>query len=204
MRVDGLAGEFDADSGTDDAASAVAAGEIARAQGLRSPVGMLQRSRDAIGILGEAEQFGAELDAAAKLLQSCAQDGERARLQQHPHAGIGNVRRRFALFDAVEFRRTDRLRTVPRQRRIVLAAGLVHLADDAEIVIHLQCARLDALAARTGAMVRRRGIGLDDAHGDAAARQIAGQNKAGRPAPAIRTSMSAKLALHPFRRQASV
>ena len=49
MRVDGLAGKLDADGRAHDAARAIAAGQIAGANGLLAPVGMLQRRRDAIG-----------------------------------------------------------------------------------------------------------------------------------------------------------
>jgi hypothetical protein len=55
------------------------------------------------------------------------------------------------------------------------------LVDDAEVVIDLERARLDALAARAGTMIRRHRIGFDDANGDATPRQIAGQHQAGRP-----------------------
>jgi len=70
---------------------------------------------------------------------------------------------------------------VPRHRRIILSAGFVYFVDDAEVVIDLERTWLDALAARAGAMIRRHRIGFDDAHGDAAPRQIAGQHQAGRP-----------------------
>ena len=54
----------------------------------------------------------------------------------------------------------------------------MHRVDDAEIVVDFERARLDALAARAGAMIRRRGKRLDDAERDAAPRQIAGQHEA--------------------------
>jgi hypothetical protein len=72
-----------------------------------------------------------------------------------------------------------RLRPVPGQRRRIGPAGLVHRVDHAEIVIDLQRARLDTLAARAGAMVGRRCSGLDDAERNAAAGEIAGQHQAG-------------------------
>ena len=52
-----------------------------------------------------------------------------------------------------------------------------HAIDDAEIVEHLEGARLDALAARAGL---RAGGGLDQAEGDAAAGELAGQRQPGR------------------------
>ena len=195
MRVDGLARKIHADAGADHAARAIATGKIARAQVLHASVGVLQRRSDAVGVLAEARQPGAELDPAAKVRQSRAQDVERAWLQQHPHAWIGNVRRRIALFDAVEFRRAERLRPVPRHRWIILSAGRVDLADDAEIVVDLQRARLDALAARAGAMIRRRGLASTMRTATPRrARSQASTRPAG-PAPAIRTSMSATLTL---------
>ena len=55
----------------------------------------------------------------------------------------------------------------------------MHRVDHAEIVIDFERARLDALAARAGAMIGRRRVRLDEAEIDAAARQIAGQHQAG-------------------------
>ena len=178
MRIDGFAGKLDAAVGADHAARAVAAGQIGRADGFRPAVGMLQRRRDAVGVRRESRKRGAELDAAAEPVETRAQDIQRARLQQHPHAGIGHVGRRLAPLDAMEFRGPELLRPVPGHRRIVIAAGRVHRLDHAEIVIDLERARLDALAARAGAPVRRRWAGIDDAAGNAASRQIAGQHQA--------------------------
>jgi hypothetical protein len=56
----------------------------------------------------------------------------------------------------------------------------VHVLNDAEIVVDFQRARLDALATRAGAMVRRRGAGLDNTDSNAAPRQIARQHQARR------------------------
>ena len=55
-----------------------------------------------------------------------------------------------------------------------------HPIDDAEIVEHLEGARLDALAARAGL---RAGGGLDQAEGDAAAGELARQRQPGRTGP---------------------
>src|SRR6185436_2498351 len=116
----------------------------------------------------------------AEIVQPPAQNVERARLQQHPHARIRHVGRRLALLDTMEFGRAERPWPVPRHRRIILATGRVHFFDDAEVVIDFERARLDALAARAGALIRRRRIGFDDADGDTAPRQIARQHQAGR------------------------
>jgi hypothetical protein len=55
------------------------------------------------------------------------------------------------------------------------------IPDNAEVVVDLERARLDALAARAGPAVRRRGIGLDDAEADSASGKVAGQNETSRP-----------------------
>jgi hypothetical protein len=178
VRIDGLARELDAGSRAHHAARAVATGEIADPQCFLPPVGMREHCGDAIGILRERHELRAELDFAAEIGKPRAQDIERLRLQQHPHAGIGHVGRRLAPLDAMKLGRSERLRPVPGQRRRIRPTGAVHTLDEAEVVVDFQRARLDALAARAGAMIRRRGKRLDDAERHAAPREIAGEHEA--------------------------
>ena len=181
MRVDGLAGKLDADAGAHDAARAVAAGQIAGAKVSSRPSACCSDAVTPSGSCVNDTSLVPNSTRPPRSFNRAAQDVERTRLQQHPHARIGHVGGRLALFDAVEFGRAERLWPVPRHRRIILSAGFVHFVDDAEVVIDLERAWLDALAARAGAMIRRHRIGFDDADGDAAPRQIAGQHQAGRP-----------------------
>ena len=143
---------------------------------------MLQRRRDAIGILRKHTSLVPNSTRPPSSLQAPAQDVERARLQQHPHARIGHVGRSARAFrcGGIWPGRAASARPTPAPDNIGPPA-CVHFVDDAEVVIDLERARLDALAARAGAMIRRRRIGFDDADGDAAPRQIAGQHQAGRP-----------------------
>ena len=64
----------------------------------------------------------------------------------------------------------------PAEAHPALAGGK-HVIDDAEIVEHLERARLHALRARADGVGR---APLDQPHGDAATRQIAGEGEAGR------------------------
>jgi hypothetical protein len=177
MRIEGLAREFHARAGTHHAARAVAAREIWHAHGFSRAACTLQRGSDAIGILRKGREPGAEFHAPAELAQPPPQHLKRARLRQHPHAGIRHVRRRLAPLDAMEFRRSDLLRSIPCHRRRIRPAVRMHRIDHAEIVVHFERARLDALAARPRALIRRDRIHLDDAETHAAPRQVAGEHQ---------------------------
>ena len=179
MRVDCLADEIHASCATHHATRTVGADEILRARRFRPAIGAFECRGDTVRVLCQRRNLDAELDRAAEFLQPCAKNIQRARLRQHPHAGIRHVRRRLAHLDAVKLGGTELLWPVPSHRWRIRTAGAMHRVDHAEIVIDFECARLNALAARAGAMIGRRRVRLDEAEIDAAARQIAGQHQAG-------------------------
>jgi len=130
----------------------------------------------AIRILRQIDELGPELRRVAEPGEKIAQYAFGAPLRDHQPRGVGSVGARLpSLIQVMVLIRA--LPVVETDGHVEASAGQ-RPVDHAQVVQHLQSARLHALGARPGRRARCR---LDQAEGDAAPGELAGERQSCRP-----------------------
>jgi hypothetical protein len=128
-----------------------------------------------VAVTGEPGDLHAELHPPAQLGEPLRQQFTGAPLRQHPGVRVGHVR--AGVVPGVHAHVVQPPAGQVHAHARVVAPGLEHPVDQAEVVEDLQGARLQALAARA---VEEPRAALDQPVLDAAPGQIAGQRQSGR------------------------
>ncbi len=174
VRRDGLAGHGDAERLADRAAPAVGRDQVGGAHRTGGAVGAGDAGRDAVRVLGEGIQAGAERDRAAQLGQPRVLDLQIPPLREQQHGAVRGGRRRDAGLH--HHLLVDHAAVRPDAPRRVRPAGLQDGVEHAEVLVHLLGARLDAVAAGAG---RQPVQALQDEGAHAAPGEVEAEGQAG-------------------------
>ena len=168
-----VAAQAQAERLADGAAAAVAADQVSRLD-----LSLADRGGHAVGVLGEAAQFGAQFDGYAEVGQPFAQDLLHPPLGNHQADRVRDVGRRHPSGLGVDL--SDHLRSLVLAMRQVGDPGGQHPVDHREVFEHLQAAGVQSLTAGTA----RKLLGpVDNAHGEATPGTITRERQAGRAGP---------------------
>ena len=168
-----VAAQAQAERLADGAAAAVAADQVSRLD-----LSLADRGGHAVGVLGEAAQFGAQFDGYAEVGQPFAQDLLHPPLGDHQADRVGDAGCRQP--PGLGIGLSDHLRSLVLAMQHVSDPGGQHPVDHREVVEHFQAAWAQSLTAGTTWELR---CPIDDAHRDAAPGKVTRERQAGRAGP---------------------